>query len=381
MSSIVLTRGQEEGTKKILDWYSNQNNQEFKLAGYAGTGKSFMVRNVIDELNLNLSQVAFCAFTGKASLVLMRYLGSDYNVSTIHRLIYEVVDGPFDSYLFELKKKLFGIRLIVVDESSMVNLEILNDLRTFGLNILFIGDHGQLEAIGEQANLMKNPDHTLTEIMRQLEGDPLIHLSMLAREQKRIDFGKYGSSALVIRKHEMKIDAMLRADQVICGYNKTVQQINTEIRAHRGFYYDSPQYGDKIIFNRNNYKDTLDGYPITNGMIGEIISEPILGHHKNKNIVGNFYKMDIKADFLDKPYLDIYIPEKDFLEYDKSVYNGKGKNLVNRAHYGNAITCHKSQGDQFDKVYLINESFGDEPWRWLYTGITRAKKALILATN
>ena len=50
MSSIVLTKGQEEGTKKIIDWYQKQNVQEFKLAGYAGTGKSYMVRNVIDEL-------------------------------------------------------------------------------------------------------------------------------------------------------------------------------------------------------------------------------------------------------------------------------------------------------------------------------------------
>ena len=381
MGSIVLTQGQAEGTKKIIDWYQKQNIQEFKLAGYAGTGKSFMVSNVIDELNLNLSQVAFCAFTGKASLVLMRYLGSDYNVSTIHRLIYEVIEGPFDAFSFELKKKLLGIRLIVVDESSMINLEILNDLKSFGISILFIGDHGQLEAIGEQGNFMKNPDHVLTEIMRQLEGDPLIHLSMLAREQKRIDLGKYGNSALVIRKSEMNVDAMLRADQVICGYNKTVQQVNSEIRFARGFYKDSPEFGDKIIFNRNNYKNTLEGYPITNGMIGYIVSEPVLGRHKNKDILGNFYKMDIQADFLDKAFLDIYIPEKDFLEYDKTFHGGKGKNLVNRAHYGNAITCHKSQGDQFDNVYLINESFGDEPWRWLYTGITRAKKGLILATN
>lgn len=383
MGSITLTQGQEEGVKKIKSWYNAQNIQEFKLAGYAGTGKSFMVQHTINELGLKLSEVAYCAFTGKASLVLMRYLGQDYNVSTIHRLIYEVIENELTGEIFfELKKKLFGIRLIVVDEASMVNLEILEHLKSFGISILFIGDHGQLEAIGEQANIMKNPDHKLEEIMRQLAGDPLIQLSMMAREQRPITIGNYGTSAKVISKSDMRVEDMIRADQIICGYNKTIQTTTGAIREVLGFQSDSPEVGDKVIFNRNNYGNMVDGYNIVNGMIGYIVSEPILKTHPKNYLNGmQVYEMDVQADFMETPYSKIYVPKKDILEYDKTQYNGKGRNEIERAHYGYLITCHKAQGDQFDNVYVIDESFGDEPWRWLYTAITRAKKGLILAVR
>lgn len=378
MVSVTLTQGQTSGIKKIKNWYGNQNEQIFKLAGYAGTGKSFMTQQAIDELRLRKSEVAFCAFTGKASLVLMRYIEEGYHASTIHRLIYEVVEDGSD-IIFELKSKLMGIKLIVVDEASMVSKEILADLMSFGISILAIGDHGQLEAIGEQADLMKEPDHVLDEIMRQLEGDPLIHLSMLARQQKKIEFGVFGKSAAVIRKSSMKVEDMVRADQVICGYNKTLQQVTGAMRTQLGMANDLPELGDKVIFNRNNRKDSIEGYSVVNGMIGYIVNEPKLIRHPDNKCKGmRVWDLEVQPDFLNSVFKKIYVPENDFL-WNKDNVDNKIINLVHRMQFGNIITCHKSQGDQFDNVYLIDESFGDEPWRWLYTGITRARRGLILA--
>lgn len=379
MSSFVLTRGQEIGLKLIENWYRSQNEQIFKLAGYAGTGKSFMSRQTIKNLNLKRTEVAFCAYTGKASLVLMRYLDNEYDSSTIHSLIYEVIDLPSGEVAFELKKKLVGIKLIVVDEASMVSKEILDDLKSFGISILAIGDHGQLPAIGEQADLMKEPDHILDEIMRQLEGDPLIHLGMLARQQKKIDLGKYGTSAFVMSKKDMKIEDMIRADQVICGYNKTLHRITEQMRDFHGMKGLDPEFGDKVIFNRNNNKRFIEGYPIVNGMIGTIVNEPTIVKHPEAVCRGmKVWKLEIQPDFLSSIIKDVYVPVNDFY-WDKSSVEREAYPFIERMQYAQALTCHKSQGDQFDNIYVIDESFGDEPWRWLYTAITRARRGMILA--
>ena len=53
---------------------------------------------------------------------------------------------------------------------------------------------------------------------------------------------------------------------------------------------------------------------------------------------------------------------------------------INQFQYGYAISCHKSQGSQWDSVVVIDESktFGKEANRWLYVAITRASKKLII---
>lgn len=373
MSSITLTKGQEIGSKLINKWFTDQNEQLFKLGGYAGTGKTYMTQLVIEDLPIKPKEVAFCAFTGKASLVLIRYLEGKYKVTTIHRLIYNM-DYSIGNY--KIKDELKGIKLIVVDEASMVSLTLFNDLKGFGIPILAIGDHGQLEAIGEQANLMKNPDHCLDEIMRQNEGNPLIHLSTLAREGKKIDFQKYGDSCFVMPKSSVRVKDLVRADQVICGYNNTLQSLTPKMRAELGMKTSIPEIGDKIIFNRNNYKILNEGLNIYNGMIGYIVSEPIRVFHLGVEC----WNMDIHVDFMKKPFENLLVPVNEFL-FRKSVLDTRIINDFVSVQYGNIITCHKAIGDQFDKVFVIDESFGDEPWRWLYTAITRAKMSLILALN
>ena len=76
--------------------------------------------------------------------------------------------------------------LIIVDEASMVDDMMIRDLRSFGVPILAVGDHGQLPPVGGVGSLMKNPNLRLEQIHRQAEGNPIIALSKMMREEGRL---------------------------------------------------------------------------------------------------------------------------------------------------------------------------------------------------
>lgn len=375
----MLTERQREGVRRIKHWFRKGTKQMFILAGYAGTGKSYLTNFAIDELGLRKDEVVFCTFTGKASLVLMKYHDGKTNVGTIHKTIYDVKeDKRTGEIYFILKDSLPGVKLVVVDEISMVNQDLLDDLSSFGIPILGIGDHGQLPPIGKKTNVLSNPDYILTEIMRQAENNPIIYLSMMAREGKEIRPGKYGNEVIVLSKldNRVNVDLMLRADQVICGYNSTRIEFNQYLREAKGFQSDLPEYGDKVIFLENNWSRWLDGYNIVNGMIGYVRNEPrVFYHHEAKMRV---VELCVQPDFLDGVFENIYVPVEDF--YGQKIdLKGWQRKYVDRMTFGDVITCHKAQGSQWDKVFIWNEPFGDEPWRWTYTAITRAKERLVLA--
>src|SRR5690606_14347601 len=116
-------------------------------------------------------------------------------------------------------------------------------------------------------------DFTLTEIHRQAEGNPIIHLSMLARTKQPIPYGWYGqdNEVLVISQmewHSLKERVYATADQIICGYNRTRQALNKDIRQYLGFHHQLPQKGDKLICTKNNWNKTIEDIALVNGMTG-----------------------------------------------------------------------------------------------------------------
>lgn len=80
-----LTVKQADAVDRAVSWYKNRHTtDEFKLFGYAGTGKTTIARSIADALGVD---VYFCAPTGKAAAVLNR---KGCEATTIHRLIYRV---------------------------------------------------------------------------------------------------------------------------------------------------------------------------------------------------------------------------------------------------------------------------------------------------
>ena len=95
---IVYTPEQEYIINQELDWFLNSNEQIFQYDGKAGTGKSFVMNEMVKRMGLNpLNEIAAMSFIGSAS-ILMRMRGL-LNAKTIHSWLYDIQEVPLrDKY-------------------------------------------------------------------------------------------------------------------------------------------------------------------------------------------------------------------------------------------------------------------------------------------
>lgn len=400
---IILNPDQQLADAKIKNWFFHGTRQVYVLTGYAGTGKTTLLKHtVLETLKLDDSySAAFVTPTGKAATVLLK---NGISACTLHRLIYQSqtveqeveINGKkikVEKLIFKRRESIDkAIKLIIVDEASMVSDEVLADVLNFGVKVLLCGDDAQLPPVEGFNSFLKTPDHTLTQIVRQQQDNPIIKLATLAREGKPIPFGNFGGKASVVYSRsltEQKRQYLLtRCDQIICGLNKTRTKLNDEVRKIYGFE-GLPQNREKLICTYNNWEQYIDDemrFNLVNGIIGTAY-DPF---YNQDNYMGF---MQFKPDFLDNlcpealPF-DTGIFENgeyrykhgdSFAKFDE---NGEpvGVFQLNRFEFGYCISCHKSQGSEFDKAVVFDESyaFKEDKNRWLYTAITRAKEKLVL---
>ena len=350
--SIELTEEQLAAVDEILKFKKNIT----KISGYAGTGKSSVISYLYEN---ELPNFAVCAFTGKAASVLRKK--GILTASTIHSLIYELVLGMDgkpkldDNGLpeFRLKTEL-PVEGIIVDEASMVSKELFKDLCSFGKPIIFCGDHGQLEPIGESINLMTNPDITLETINRNA-GEIAYFAEYIRKGYRAASWKSQGKVKFIDRYDVEKYYSQV--DQVICAYNKTRVEINKIIREQKGYDPKWPVVGDRVICLRNNNKTGL-----FNGMQGNIIHL----FKKPRN------KMTFSTEEMD---YDVTFDPKIF-NVEKPEINGD-RDGPSPFEFSYAITCHKAQGDQFSKIMVIEQKC--KLWdhkKWAYTAASRAENEI-----
>lgn len=374
---MVLTDLQSKAVDIIRKRF--QTDEEITvIAGLAGTGKSTLIKYFIEGMDLQ-NKTVFCTFTGKASLVLRK---QGLPAMTIHKLIYNTRrNHRTGKFYFNLKPILDeDYSLIVVDEISMVPLKLLEDLMTFNIPIVALGDPGQLPPIGDNNGLLDSPHIFLNEIHRQAQDNSIIKLSMMIRENKNVPYIYDDSDVKVINRSELTVGMLDWADQVLCAKNETRRTINNEMREFYGRKTILPEDGDKIICLRN-YWDTLNNeeYPLINGTIG-VVRNPF--HGQDYGVLGQKVIIDFEADYteslFDKLVVDTNI-FKGFAPQSKS--NPRKGNLFYEFDYGYAITTWKAQGSQWGKVLIYEENFPFDPQdkiKFLYTAITRAQDKVIL---
>ena len=382
-----LSTKQKDILNDMLSWYKEKKTSYLTLGGYAGTGKT----TLLGYLNLKLHKeyksinIAYCSFTGKASVVLKKKLqetnslkSSDF-VGTIHRLIYKAIVDERDVIIGWEKIELddFKYDLIVVDEASMVSYDIWRDLQSFNIPILAVGDHGQLPPVDGKFNLMTNPILRLEEIYRQEKDNPIIVVSELARKYGEIPVMEFSKTVRKFSRQDDEVmefltDKLTGYDQnclVLVGYNNTRVKLNAGIRQLLEFEHPQPSINDRVICLRNNTQ-----LGIFNGMLGSI--ESIEKVKQNK--LPDYYQADILFDGENDVYhLPISIEQFGQKETLKGITRE-----INLFDFGYALTVHKAQGSQAEKVILFEERFSrmdDDSWRrWLYTGVTRATKELYI---
>ena len=388
--SIILTKKQEEGLKICLERYYN-GEKYTTISGYAGTGKSTLVKFLVQALPVNEENVVYSTFTGKAAQVLMSK--GNQNACTLHKLLYESIPRPDGSFLRKPVRDI-GYQVVVVDEVSMVPKDMIELLLRHHAYVIFLGDPFQLPPINKDSDnhLLDNPHIFLDEIMRQALDSEIIQLTLAIREGKNINHYQ-GKEVQVLNHNELNTGMLTWADQIICGTNKTRVDINNQMRNLQG--HDSlPEDWDKVICLRNYWDYFADnGDYLVNGTIGYVNNS-----YKTFNMIPPFFgggKIDVfTAQFVSDTSANYGVLNMDMKQIltgeraldSKTIYrlmrSKKYSSLVPMEFtYAYAITCHKAQGSQWNNVLVIDSKFPfakEEHARWLYTACTRAIDKLVI---
>lgn len=366
-----LSKSQADGVRKIHNWLNTpkyMRPQEFRFFGNAGTGKTTAIATAVSEANLNM---AYVAFTGKAASVMRR---NGIDAQTLHSLIYvRIDDGITGKPRFERVQPadMSTLDLIVLDECSMIGDRIADDMLSFKIPVLAIGDPAQLPPVNDGTGMgyftRGTPDVLLTEVHRQAADSPVLQLATSARKGEPLAYGKYGDSE-VLFSGDIDPDDMWKADQVIVGTNATRVRLNKRARAHFGMVDPIPMFGDKVICTRNNYE-----YAMFNGEMFTVI--------RCEEKSSAWLMMDLVR--LDDPentvISDVRVHRTMFVpDGERRDDTTLGKSA--RMDFGYAITAHKAQGSQWENLVVIDESkvFRDMKDKWLYTAITRAAKSVTI---
>ena len=393
---MILTRKQEEGLRIAVERHRNHEKYTV-IAGYAGTGKSTLVKFIIEALDVDHGKVCYATFTGKAAQVLAKK--GNKNAMTLHKLLFDSIPRKGGGFM-RIPKKTLEYTVVVVDEISMAPKSIIDKLFQHNVYVICLGDPFQLPPIDkeEDNHLLDHPHIFLDEIMRQAEESEIIRLTMGIRDHKPLNFAK-GNEVQILPYSEL-CDGMLNwADQVLVATNLQRHNMNDFMRQMRGFGPD-PCDGDKVICLRN-YWDSWNydnGDPLVNGTIGtihnprkDIIRVPYYAY--NKGVIHT-----LQADFttdVDEHFGEVSMDPKIMLggeselEWRDKYRLGQLKNRIGDVipkefTYGYAITCHKAQGSEWDKVLVIEEKFPFQKIdhaRWLYTAATRAAEKLVIITK
>lgn len=381
---MELTRKQEEGLAIAL--YKYRNNYPYTcIAGYAGTGKSTLIKFIVAALALRPEEVAYIAYTGKAAQVL-RSKGCP-TAMTAHRLLYKSIQMPDGTFKHFPRLNLPEYKLIIVDEISMLPDKMWKLLLSHKIHVIACGDPFQLPPIGDDNHVLEHPDIFLDEIMRQAQESEIIRLTMDIRDRKPPKPFK-GKEINIVPQKEFSIGMMTWADQVLCGKNQTRYELNDLYREMiwgKGVGPE-PKIGDRVICLKNNWEKVTEiGEALVNGTIGEITKMTITPSKWLEQTCTIDFQPDNYDDIdVDTSFHNLIIDWKLITAHEPTL-NKKNFAMFPRFlrpeqfDYGYVVTVHKAQGSEYPKVLVIEEMLkATDHARWLYTACTRPSEKLTL---
>jgi exodeoxyribonuclease V alpha subunit len=351
------------------------------LTGGPGCGKSFTVRSVVELARARKAKVVLAAPTGRAAKRLAELTG--HEAATIHRLLKLQPGGDPE---FDAANPL-DADLVVIDETSMVDVILANKLVKAvapGAHLLLVGDVDQLPSVGAGEVLRDLitaetlPVVRLTKIFRQAQQSGIVvnaHKINAGRPPALTGFPDFfwfnsdeteATAALVADIVAHRIPAKFGLDprrdvQVLCpmhrgpagagNLNLQLQEALTPYREgapERRYGGRVFRVGDKVTQLRNNYDKGAAG--VFNGTTGVVTGMSLEDH-----------ALTVRTD------------EDEELSYDFD-------ELDELAH-AYAVTIHRSQGSEYPAVVipLTTSAWMMLQRNLLYTGITRAKKLVVLA--
>ena len=421
-SKIILSDDQQQARCDVLTALIDNGQPEAVLSGPAGSGKTTLMRALIQDLRDAGRLVKLLAPTGKAARRLHEVTGEA--TSTIHRPLYESVSSKlkatkkergaykllaeskpdtlpsFEDWLRALRAEtnkaveedlLFSDprqvgdagTVLVVDESSMVGLRLASDLRSqlSGAQVLWVGDREQLPPVNDRWGCeWGNPTALLTQIHRQAADSPIIGLATAIRSGQ--DWHRINPEPPVYRDacSPQRVAEWLaqqhskNADAVCLTFtNAKRHKINALTRAVLGVSGEVLTVGERVLVTTNNYHVGLFN--------GEVVR--VAGIRERESVYGHaVHELQVEG-------VNTLGGQPLWIGYDPEALAAgqrpKGRGLLS-IDYGYCLSIHKSQGSQWHTVGLIHDGAcwglanrnADDYRRLIYTAVTRAAERLLV---
>lgn len=362
-----LFKQQQQAFDLLCEFASQEQGGVFILRGYAGTGKTTLVKAFVDYLKTNnMPEPQLMAPTGRAAKILTEKV--NVQATTIHRCIYsyEYTDVKSENniegapvalkFIYPIKNNQSNA-LCIVDEASMISSKVnhhelyrfgtnilLNDLITyarphFGGKIIFIGDDAQLPPVGDNISYALDAEYfrsigldvteaQLTDVLRQDNTNAIFQNSinirqlLLQQQRNRLDIvvrdGEVEniSSENVAKQYSQMLNNNKQV-KLICYSNKSASLYNKAIRQLLFPGQTAIQQGDVLQVIHNYYSENIDvfnGSFVTVEWVGDTIekqSAPILTEHDGKKmriiVTLEYRKVIVRTD--DDKTLKCYIIE------------------------------------------------------------------------
>jgi ATP-dependent exoDNAse (exonuclease V) alpha subunit len=412
IEDIILSEDQQKALDDICDFIHDPKHHVFVLAGFAGTGKSTLVRKILDHLpkflktvqlvnpNYDPMPVKLTATTNKACEALSHITGEP--VVTIHshlglRLNTDWKTG--ENTLVADKAKTAYSQIIFIDEASFIDKKLLRHIFDFTENckIIFMGDPAQLAPVKSNETpvfKLKYPGAKLTEVMRQAADNPIIRLATLFRVAVETETMVNPDDLDMIDDEHIKVvdrdtfNEMVKAEftrpdwkfadsKVLAWTNRRVIEYNHFVRE---FVKGDPDFeiGDMAVVNqfcqvgKTNFK-TDQMVTITDIVESEVYGCP-----------GKTFTLDDKVEM----FMPLSLEHR--RAASKRASDSENYSMVVtisqswvdlRAAY--ACTINKSQGSTYGKVFIDLDDIGmcrqkDQVNRMLYVGFSRPRHELVI---
>lgn len=381
-NGIIYNDKQRLAIKKALE------NNLLIITGGPGTGKTMIIKAIV-EIYKNLNKysnsdlkknVALLAPTGRASKRLSE--STTLPASTIHRFLKWNKEN--NTFAINEYNPDFS-QLIIVDEVSMIDIALMDNLLkglTNNIKLVLVGDHNQLPSVGPGMLLKDLIDSEVIDtvhldiLYRQKENS---YIPVLANEIRNDDLGDFLST-----KDDYTFLAC-NGNSIISNLTKICKQIIDKGYDYKSFQVMAPMYaGINGIDNLNKALQNIfnpsssDKKEVKYGDIVYRVNDKVLQLVNDPD--NNIFNGDIGIISSIKSGIQTKSGKVEVvIDFDGNLVNYQVKDLGNIKH-GFIISIHKSQGSEFDLVVIpVTHSYNRMLYRKLiYTGITRAKKKLIL---
>lgn len=406
--SIALTNDQQNAVNALTQFLADDSETAFVLSGYAGTGKSTLIRYVLDNIDKTLKairlvkpntphyQVQLTATTNKAADNLAQITKD--NVPTIHSYLGLRVETNYQTRatkLVESNKVLPDNQILFIDEASYIDSPLLALIfkKMSKSKIVFIGDPAQLipvKSSNAPVFFAPFPKAELTQVVRQAQGNPVLDLATKFRETVNTgDFFSFTPDGNHVRHVDQDtFNQLLRSEfidpkwtsqrsKILAWTNKTVNTYNkaiSELVSGRTNFAVGDYVQCNKFFQTGKTSIKTDALVlITN------ISAPETQH----GISGHTYTLDGKVSAFCPDSLS---EKKKLLSKAKAEENYELVNIIEehwidlREVY--SCTINKSQGSTYDRVFIDLDDIskcnsGEQISRLLYVGVSRARYQVI----